>query len=271
MVDHSVMSELLHAILLYLRDHSIITAENYIVQVELINLLFVLFSTTLYGGIIDPQQQEEEQSEPVASTQREHNVALEALIQTGSASLVSNFVFLLLDRYVQYCTTSLQASKLQKDSQTSLQKTFSAFTGAASSIIYMPVSWYKAMFGSTEEQAILSVVGKRSLLLLLFVLFYRKNETVSNPFMHAFKQFANKSSVALANIESGETMLSHSFDYDYDRICSALTRYFNLLQFTNTSAFEDEEASLFVYLLLNDNMAFADHVLSTPASLTKLV
>jgi hypothetical protein len=179
---------------------------------EVLHCLFVLFSTTLYGGLSKEeieetiQQQQEQGGLPKLTydDSRQHNIFLEAAISQlhVSAHLPVKFVQILLHTYVTYRLALKDPSPLQRSIQSTLNKTISIIFGtlgsAASTLLYLPVSAYKTVFRSDREfdygrhigDSFPKLIGKRSLMVLLILLFYRKNDpTINNPYLNAFKNF----------------------------------------------------------------------------------
>jgi hypothetical protein len=252
---------------------------------EVLHCLFVLFSTTFYGGLSNEEieeaicQQEQGRSTLTYDDARQHNIFLEAAIQLHvSVHLPVKLVQILLHTYVTYRLALKDPSPLQRSIQSTLNKTISVIFGtlgtAASTILYLPVSAYKTVFRTDREfdygrhigDSFPKLIGKRSLMVLLILLFYRKNDpTINNPYLNAFKNFANADEIKAAttptisefeletNGDNLELMSTSVFHLSFRKVFRAIIR-----------DFEDEECTLLTYCLINENESFLEYVLARP-------
>lgn len=265
-------------------------STNYLIFLEVLHCLFVLFSTTLYCGLRNDEIEEivaDQQQQGGNNVQlndddeaRQHNIFLQAAISQRhvSAHLPVKLVQILLHQYVSYRLALKEPSPLQRSIQSTLNRAIFAIFGtigsAASTLLYLPVSAYKTVFRSNNEfdygkhigESFFKLNGKRSLMVLLLLLFYRKNDpTINNPYLNAFKNFANMDEIkaettpTLSEVEleshgdNLELMSTSVFHYSFRKLYRSIVRNF-----------EDEECTLLTYCLLNENLSFLEYILSRP-------
>ncbi|KAL0479320.1 hypothetical protein AKO1_010753 [Acrasis kona] len=277
--ERSISSLLLESMFRFLCETKL-TTHNYLIHLEVLHCLFTLFSTTLYGDLINP----DETIDP--SKQRVHNIFLECALREVSTTpqLCVKLVQILLHRFSSYRLALRGLSPLQKSIQSALNKTLSAIFGtigsAASAILYLPVNAYKTVFSSSQSSTNEEIskrmgefafknIGRRSLMLLLVLLFYRKGDVeCQNPYLHAFQNFTNlddRQSISNSFDMSVSDLDFDSNDKDLELVSTSVFHLsFRKLYRAVVRDFEDEDCTLLTYCLLNENLLFLEYVLSRP-------
>jgi hypothetical protein len=291
----SVAATLLESMFRYLCE-SPVGPANFLIHLEVLHCLFVLFSTTFYGGLsneeidetIHQQQEGLINSNLTFDDSRRHNIFLEAAMSElhFSAHIPVKIVQILIHTYVTYRLALKDPSPLQKSIQSTLNKTMTAVFGtiglAASTLLYLPLSAYKTVFnrrnseldyGKHISESFPKLIGKRSLMVLLLLLFYRKNDpTINNPYLNAFRNFSNLDELKAA---STPTISEYELETFGDNLELMSTSVFHL-SFRKVFRsiirdFEDEDSTLLTYCLLNENTLFLEYVLSRPDTDTILL
>ena len=283
----------IESLFLFLSE-SKVTIHNYLLHLEVLNCLLVLFSTSLYGGVVNEVEEESNETmHHIHESGREHNIFLEEAIHIMKTrkhykpnTLVvnpSHLVHALLQNHVSYRLSKRDDSPFQVSIRSTLQKIFSKLGETAASILYLPYNTYRNIFyKETKEmeyseklsETLPELLGRRSIMNLLILIFYGKNDdSVSNPYSHVFSKLKNsdesqftsdlwKTSESMESLRLSKQQKGDDTEYgiSFEKIYMSVTR-----------DFEEEECTLLTYSLLHDNKAFRELVLSRGDSETFLL
>ncbi|KAL9657631.1 hypothetical protein ABK040_012710 [Willaertia magna] len=280
----------LQSCFLYLSEVKI-TVINYLVYLEVINCLFSLFSTSLYGGVVLEQTSQQFTSEYIEE-RRDHNIFLEEAIQImkikknlmNEGLNLTKLIYSLLQNHLSYRLSKTELSPLQKSIYSNFYSIFNKLGETATAIMYLPYNAYRRIFygGNTKEleyseklgETYSEIFSRRSIMVLLLLLFYRKKNTmVINPYLQIFSTFPNSDDLKISNNyllnipkenDEENVLLSmdsnnvnnkeeenNSFGISFEQLYQSITR-----------DFEEEECTLLTYSLLHENKSFREFILS---------
>jgi hypothetical protein len=139
---------------------------------------------------------------------RRHNIFLESAMCCKSRHVTVGLVRTLLENYISY-RLSNHNEKTEESFVKYLVHSIVGTIGSATSkdfvslltklatILYLPVTAFKALFSKSDidensKAEFPQLLGKRSVMVLLLLLFYRKHdETITNPYLEALRQCCN--------------------------------------------------------------------------------
>ena len=267
--------------LLFLSE-SRVTIHNYLLHLEVMNCLLVLFSTSLYGGVMNELEEENEIIGRIKESGREHNIFLEEAIhimktrkhfKSNCVSFSPNrLIHTFLQNHIIYRLSKKEASPFQISIRSTLQKIFTKLGETATSILYLPYNAYRNLFyKETKEmeyserlsEMLPELLGRRSIMNLLLLIFYRKNDnSITNPYLSLFSTLQN----------SDDSLSSHklwnytdytSVEYEPRKdVTEATGISFEKLYSSLVRDFEEEECTILTYVLLHENKSFREFVLS---------
>ncbi|KAG2377548.1 hypothetical protein C9374_009064 [Naegleria lovaniensis] len=275
-----VVRVFMESTLLFLSE-SRVTIHNYLLHLEVMNCLLVLFSTSLYGGVMNEMEEENEIIGKIKESGREHNVFLEEAIhimktrkhfKSNCLSFNPNrLIHTLLQNHIVYRLSKKEASPFQISIRSTLQKIFSKLGETATSLLYLPYNAYRNLFyKETKEmeyserlsEMLPELLGRRSIMNLLLLIFYRKNDSsITNPYLTLFSNLQN----------SDDSLSSHklwnfsdytSLEYQPSKDVTEAGMSFEKLYTSLVRDFEEEECTVLTYALLHENKSFREFVLS---------
>eukprot|EP00761_Pharyngomonas_kirbyi_P014494 gb/GECH01014524.1/.p1 GENE.gb/GECH01014524.1/~~gb/GECH01014524.1/.p1 ORF type:complete len:813 (+),score=122.21 gb/GECH01014524.1/:1-2439(+) len=269
--DIDVVNMFTSALFQYLCDTNLGT-QTYLVHVECINTLNVMFSTQLYAGLWEHKQYSPFRISP--------HVFLEAAMDTQSQFVAQGVVHTLLTHYTMHCISypdHAEGNAFFSEVARAIARPVISLMGtighAASSILLFPLQAYRS-YVTPEGEPLLpttipkqddqvldrmsqlekeltgilpELLGSRSALVLLLLCLYRKrDDSCENPFLRALRHISGDD-VAVTGHISGQVGIKVT----YENLYMALTR-----------STADETAVLILYTLLNENKNFRNFVLS---------
>jgi len=211
---------------------------------------------------------------------RKHHVFLNAAFQIQDSQLLLNFIRALIHNFIHERHNQITPSPLQEEQRSSWRKSMSYVFGSvgsmAKSIANLPLDTYSKIFSSPQEQDSLTnaqhahqlaqmlplMLGTHSITVLLLLLFYRKGEThIFNPFLTAFRRLENAHPHEEKHSHSS-SMDDHLFEQMEAPVSENFTIHFDALLYAVSRDFELEEYTLLLYLLLQENTRFVEHLLA---------
>jgi hypothetical protein len=297
---------LLNTCLSYLCENNPKTTGDFMIHLELLHILMTLFSTTLYGRIVSLQ-----------SNDRSHNIFLETALQFSDNEsdhlLAMRFTRKMIDNYMKYCMElrnkelSPSGSSLTKSFNLNFLTLFASLENVVGAILYRPLTailslfrnndnlennnhnmntnelkdnFEKTNYSSKYKENFVEMIGKRSILVILFLCFYNKSyfiekqqqeelkgkletsikterrssstQKISNPYLDAISNIKNSDDASIINIEDSYE-IEKKISYSFDRIFHSIVHNF-----------EERENAVLCYLLLYSSKHFLEYVLSRP-------
>jgi hypothetical protein len=204
--ERTLISLLVESIFLFLTENPV-NEKTYLIHLECINLISVLFSTTIYGGI------KSDFGDHISKKSRRHNIFLEAAIEIKNNHIPLKLVQVLMNNSTNYRLTRNE-KQWEASFLTSMNEVLFGFVSAFSGI-------YKMFFGNNVEDNKLKeefpqLLGKKSPMILSLLLYYRKNDTNNpNPYLNALK-LLGKNNSKQEEIDIEENFVSISFQDTLD-------------------------------------------------------
>eukprot|EP01080_Neovahlkampfia_damariscottae_P004087 gene4087-7376_t len=229
--ERTLVSLLMESLFLFLTENPV-NEKTYLIHLECVNLIAVLFSTTIYGGIIS--------GDMVSNKARKHNLFLESSIEIKNNHIPLKLVQVLLNNSNNYRLTTTD-SEWEGSFLSSMNDVLYSFVSTISGI-------YKIFFGSYVEdnkikEEFPQLLGKRSPMILSLLLYYRKNDSNNpNPYLNSLQSINNQQDDT-EDIE--DNLISISFKITLDGFLKN---------------FDEEMCTLIFYSIFHENDRFKKFV-----------
>lgn len=206
-------------------------------QIVFIDILIVCFSTHLYCDIqfINTNKKE------IINTNQNH-LFLNTL-QYFKEDLALEFILILINNFIEYRLSLNISSPIEKVTRNSnaILYIYDIYQTIKQKLID------KSNSNNFELNDLSVLLGSHSILLLLIIIVHRKKDTnFFNPFLLVFRKLENFRNETIENIESP---VQDNFTLSFDSLLKVISLDFEL-----------EEHSLFLYLLLMENIHFYSYI-----------